>query len=89
MQADAQDIRRLLKTARGQVDGLLKMVDDDRYCIDIVTQIQATRSVLARAQNQLLLAHLDGCVRQAFLEGDEQDQEAKLEEIRKVLEKTP
>lgn len=85
MKADAREVTRLLKTARGQVEGLMKMVEDDRYCIDIVTQIQATRSLLARVQNQILLAHLDGCVRQAFLHGDTQDQAEKLEEIRKVL----
>lgn len=89
MQADSVQVTRLLKTARGQIDGLLKMVEEDRYCIDIVTQIQATRSILARVQKQILLAHLDGCVREAFLHGDAAEQEAKLEEIRIVLDKIP
>lgn len=87
MHAEAEKIKRLLKTARGQIDGLLKMVDDDRYCIDIVTQIQATRSVLARTQNEILLAHLDGCVREAFLHGDAKEQGRKLAEIQTILQK--
>ena len=42
MQADKSQITRLLKTARGQIDGILKMIDDDRYCVDISNQIMAT-----------------------------------------------
>lgn len=87
MKAEHADIRRRLKTARGQVDGLLRMVDEDRYCIDIVNQIQATRALLATVQNKILIAHLDGCVRSAFLEGTDQDQEEKLEEIQSLLTK--
>ena len=45
MQADKSQITRLLKTARGQIDGILKMIDDDRYCVDISNQIMATRCV--------------------------------------------
>ena len=48
MMADRARITRLLKTARGQIDGILRMVEDDRYCVDISTQLMATESLLAR-----------------------------------------
>lgn len=87
MKANHADIERLLKTARGQMDGLLRMVDDDRYCIDIVNQIQATRALLAMVQNKILIAHLDGCVRTAFQEGTEDEQHEKLTEIQTLFAK--
>ena len=46
MQADKKKIARLLKTARGQMDGILKMVEEDRYCIDISQQLMATEAIL-------------------------------------------
>ena len=46
MQADKQKVTRLLKTARGQMDGILKMVEEDRYCIDISQQLMATEAIL-------------------------------------------
>ena len=48
MQADKAKISRLLKTARGQIDGILKMVEDDRYCIDISNQVMATEAILRK-----------------------------------------
>ena len=46
MRADKDTISRLLKTARGQIDGILKMVEDDRYCMDISNQVMATEAIL-------------------------------------------
>ena len=50
MMADHAKILRLLKTARGQLDGIVKMVEEDRYCIDISTQVMATEALLKRAK---------------------------------------
>ena len=50
MRADKAKVSRLLKTARGQIDGILKMVEEDKYCIDILNQIMASEAVLRRAQ---------------------------------------
>ena len=58
MVADHDKIARLLKTARGQIDGIMKMVDEDRYCIDISTQLMATQSLIARINADVLKA---GC----------------------------
>ena len=54
MKADKERMEKLLKTARGQLDGILKMIDQDRYCIDIVNQLMATQSILRRASREIL-----------------------------------
>ncbi len=87
MMADHDKVSRLLKTARGQIDGILKMVDEDRYCIDISTQLMATQSLIARINADVLKAHVEGCVRSAIEDGSEKQCEAKLEEIGRVIEK--
>ena len=51
MMADKKQVTRLLKTARGQIDGILKMVEEDRYCIDISHQIMASEAILKRAKD--------------------------------------
>ena len=84
MKADHAQITRLLKTAQGQLSGILKMVEEDRYCIDISTQLMATQSILARANAEVLKAHVNHCVRDAM---DGGDADAKLEEISLVLDK--
>ena len=73
MQADKAKVSKLLKTARGQIDGILNMVEDNRYCIDISTQLMATVAILNKANKEVLSAHLKGCVRNAEtdLEKDE------------------
>ncbi|WP_066834662.1 metal-sensing transcriptional repressor [Collinsella ihumii] len=87
MVADRERITRLLKTARGQIDGILRMVEEDRYCIDVSTQLMATQSLLARINADVLKAHVEGCVRTAMETGDEQEKDAKLSEIETVIEK--
>ena len=84
MTADKQKVSRLLKTARGQIDGILKMIEEDRYCIDISNQIMAAQSVLKKANGEVLKAHMDHCVKEAITEKDAAE---KLSEIEKILEK--
>ncbi len=84
MQADRETITRLLRTARGQLDGLLKMVEDDRYCIDISNQLLATQAILRNANREDIRAHMHSCVKQAFLEGNE---DQKIDEIIALLDK--
>ena len=87
MRADKQTVTRLLKTARGQLDGILAMVENDRYCVDISNQVMATQSILTKANKEILKAHIGGCVQEAFEMGDEQAREQKLGEIIKLLDK--
>lgn len=87
MMADTGRVTRLLKTARGQLDGILRMIDEDRYCIDISTQLQATGAILKKANAEVLRAHLGHCVRQSFESGEEADRERKIGEIMSVIER--
>ena len=84
MRADHEQVTRLLKTARGQIDGILKMVEEDRYCVDVSNQIMAAQSVLKRANRMVLSAHMQCCVREAAVAGDPDE---KLAELTKLLEK--
>ena len=83
MMADHKSVTRMLKTARGQIDGILRMVDEDRYCVDISTQLMATQALLARINADVLKAHIEGCVES----GDEDLKAAKLAEIERVVDK--
>ena len=84
MRADKAKVLRLLKTAAGQIEGVVRMVEEDRYCMDISNQIMAAESVLKRANREVVKAHMCGCVRDA--ETDE-DREEKIDEVLKLLEK--
>ena len=70
MMADQKTVLRLLKTARGQMDGIIKMVEEDRYCIDISTQVMAAEAMLNRANQEILAAHLKHCVKTASTEAE-------------------
>ena len=87
MQADKAKTLRLLKTARGQIDGIMRMVEEDRYCIDVSTQLMATQSMLARINADVLKAHIDHCVRTAVESGTEAEKESKLAEVEHVIDK--
>lgn len=84
MQADKVKINRLLKTARGQIDGILKMVEEDRYCMEISQQLMATEAILNKTNKEILTAHLKSCVRNA--ETDE-EREEKVDELVAMLGK--
>ena len=84
MKANRAQVLRLLKTAWGQLDGIIKMVEEDRYCMEISTQVMATQSLLGKVNRQILHAHIQGCVQEAFEQGTQKE---KLEEIEAVLDK--
>ena len=70
MKADHKQVCRLVKTARGQLDGVLRMVEEDRYCIDVANQLTAAQAVLRRATREVLRAHMAACVTEAVKSGD-------------------
>ena len=84
MMADQKAVLRLLKTARGQLDGIIKMVEDDRYCIDISQQVMATEAILNKVNKEILAAHLKHCVKEA---DDQQAREEKIDEFVSTLGK--
>ncbi|MET4044956.1 metal-sensitive transcriptional regulator [Bradyrhizobium sp. RT6a] len=69
----------------GQVRGLSKMVEEDRYCIDIVTQISAVRAALRRVEEEVLKDHVAHCVEHAIASGDKADQREKIAELMAVI----
>lgn len=84
MKANPDKVLRLLRTARGQMDGIIKMVEEDRYCMDIAHQIMATEAVLSRANQEVLAAHLKHCVKTAQTE---EEREEKIDELVQMLGK--
>ena len=84
MMADKAYVTKLLKTARGRLDGILKMVDEDRYCMDISTQLMATEAMLNKVNKEILTAHLKHCVSNAETQ-EERDQ--KIDELVHMLAK--
>ena len=80
--------QKRLSRIEGQVRGLSKMVDEDRYCIDIVTQISAVRAALRRAEEEILEDHVAHCVEHAIASGDKREQRRKVNELIDVLART-
>ena len=76
-----------LRRIEGQVRGLASMVDADRYCIDVLTQIQAVKAAIARAESEVLKRHSASCVSQAIASGDEVEQREKFNELIALFEK--
>ena len=74
-----------LNRIEGQVRGLTRMVEDDRYCIDIVTQISAARAALRRTEEEILRDHVAHCVEHAIAAGDKADQRRKVAELMEVI----
>ncbi|UVI38911.1 metal-sensitive transcriptional regulator [Qipengyuania spongiae] len=76
-----------LRRIEGQVRGVAQMVEDDRYCIDILTQMQAVKAALDRAESAILKRHAACCVAEAIASGDEEEQRKKFGELVDLFEK--
>ena len=78
-------VQKRLGRIEGQVRGLAKMVEEDRYCIDIVTQISAVRAALRRVEEEVLRDHVAHCVEHAISSGNKADQREKIAELMDVI----
>ena len=88
MKQDGKSDRlKRLSRIEGQVRGLARMVEDDRYCIDIVTQISAVRAALRRVEEEVLQEHITHCVEHAISSGDVKDQREKIAELMELLKR--
>jgi DNA-binding FrmR family transcriptional regulator len=76
---------RRLKRIEGQVRGLSRMIEEDRYCIDIVTQVSAVRAALRRAEEEILRDHVAHCVEDAIETGNRAEQRRKVAELMDVI----
>jgi DNA-binding FrmR family transcriptional regulator len=74
-----------LRKIEGQVKGLVRMVEEKRYCVDILTQLRAVRAALKRVEEGVLREHVEHCVAEAIRGGDKAQQQAKVEELLQVL----
>lgn len=81
------EIVNRLKRIEGQVRGVAQMVDDERYCIDILHQVQAVKAALARAESEILKDHAACCVAEAIASGDVAEQRTKFSELIDLFEK--
>jgi DNA-binding FrmR family transcriptional regulator len=80
--------RKRLSRIEGQVRGISRMVEEDRYCIDIVTQIGAVRAALRRVEEEILRDHVSHCVEHAIASGDAEEQRRKVAELIQVLSRS-
>ena len=87
MQADKKSTIRKLKTVGGQIDGLIKMIEEDRYCIDVSNQLMASISILKNINKDVLRAHLEHCVYDSLNQNDEESIKEKISEIEKIIDK--
>lgn len=85
---DKPKLLNRLNRIEGQVRGIARMVEEDRYCIDVLTQIQAVRAALSRVESEMLRDHLNHCVEGAIIAGDPEDQRRKAEELINLLDRT-
>lgn len=83
MVKDHDQLIKYLSIAKGQLEGIIKMVQEDRYCLDVSDQLMATRALLKKTNNLILKNHIDNCVRQSIKDGDN----SKIDEVIKALEK--
>ncbi len=86
MKADKVKATKLLKTAKGQIEGIMKMVEEDRYCMDISNQLLATQAILHKLNKEILTEHIKGCVSDTIGDNNE-DGNAKIDEIIKIIDK--
>ena len=78
-----------LSRIEGQVRGIARMIEEDRYCIDVLTQLQAVRAALAKVETEMLNDHLHHCVETAISGGDADDQRQKVSELIHLLQRSP
>jgi DNA-binding FrmR family transcriptional regulator len=84
---DGKLINRLNRI-EGQVRGVARMVDEGRYCIDVLTQLRAARAALARVESVMLKDHLNHCIEAAIVGGDVAEQRQKAGELIELLERS-
>jgi len=76
-----------LKRIEGQIRGIQKMIEEKRYCIDILTQLSSIVGAVRRVEENILNRHLRGCVRDSFTKGNREDKAQKIDEVIDVLQK--
>ncbi len=76
-----------LNRIEGQVKGIKKMITEQRYCVDILTQLKAVKSAIHKVEQGILAAHIQGCLKNAVSSGDDLSVQGKIDEVMALLEK--
>jgi DNA-binding FrmR family transcriptional regulator len=84
---DKPKLLNRLKRIEGQVRGVTRMVEEGRYCIDVLTQINAARAALAKVESEMLKTHLSHCIEGAIVSGNADEQRTKARELIELLER--
>lgn len=87
MKDDHKKVLKRIKIIRGQIDGIIKMIEDDRYCLDISYQVLAVQKSLKSLNNEIISSHLRHCVNDSMISDDEKLIEEKLNEINNFIKK--
>lgn len=82
---DRSHLTKRLARVEGQVRGVSKMIEEDRYCLDVLTQLRAVRAALAKVEQELLKDHLTHCIEDAIVSGNAAEQRKKAEELIELL----
>jgi DNA-binding FrmR family transcriptional regulator len=82
---DRSNLIKRLSRIEGQVRGVSKMIEEDRYCLDVLTQLRAIRAALVRVETGLLQAHLTHCIEDAIVSGNAAEQRKKAAELVELL----
>lgn len=77
----------MIKTAKGQLDGILTMIEENRYCMDVSTQILAVEAVLKKANQEILSVHIASCLAETLVGGNAEDAQKKIDELMGVIGK--
>jgi DNA-binding FrmR family transcriptional regulator len=85
---DKPKLLNRLNRIEGQVRGVMRMVEQDRYCIDVLTQIRAARAALVRVESELLKGHLTHCIEDSIVSGDAAEQRKKASELIELIERS-
>jgi DNA-binding FrmR family transcriptional regulator len=82
---DKEVVHKRLRKVAGQVAGIERMVEQDRYCIDVVMQLSAARAALAKVSEVVLGRHFETCMAEAFTSGSDKERRDKIDELMKVF----
>jgi DNA-binding FrmR family transcriptional regulator len=82
-----EDVRRRLVNVEGQVRGIQRMVEEEKYCVDILIQLSAAKAALDRVSAIILKGHVESCVVDAVESGSEEQKAEKIEELMQIFSK--
>jgi len=88
IRADKSKLLNRLGRLEGQVRGIARMIEEDRYCIDVLTQLRAARAAMDRVETEMLRDHLNHCIEGAIVSGDADEQRRKAAELIQLLERS-